>query len=251
MKLAKLSATSIEAFLGEKADIGRLDGKGGLGPTSIRRLTVTLTKSLGAAVRKGLLASNPMDRVERSRTPQEDVTETVWKPEETTIFLDAIHGDRLYPLWHTVAMTGLRRKELCGLQWADLDLTAATLSAKRARVQVNGAAPITKGPKSPASRRVVDFDTGTRDVLRAWKVAQLEEKLPRRDSMGRWRVGVHQRDRRAGISGVRGQAIRQADRRPRPLQDHHAPASSQPLHRAPRRRDAPEGGAGAVRALLD
>ena len=74
-------------------------------------------------------------------------------------------------------MTGLRREELCGLQWADVDLTAATLSVKRARVQVNGGPPITKGPKSPASRRVVDFDTGTREVLKAWKVAQLEEQL--------------------------------------------------------------------------
>ena len=80
VKLAKLSATKIEAFLAEKADSGRLDGSGGLGPTSIRRLVVTLTKSLGAAVRKGLLTSNPMDRVERTRTPQADVTETVWIP---------------------------------------------------------------------------------------------------------------------------------------------------------------------------
>ena len=80
VKLAKLSATKIEAFLAEKADSGRLDGSGGLGPTSIRRLVVTLTKSLGAAVRKGLLTSNTMDRVERTRTPQADVTETVWIP---------------------------------------------------------------------------------------------------------------------------------------------------------------------------
>jgi integrase len=51
------------------------------------------------------------------------------------------------------------------------------LSVKRARVQVNGGAPITKGPKSPASRRVVDLDTETRDALKAWKVAQLQEQL--------------------------------------------------------------------------
>lgn len=63
------------------------------------------------------------------------------------------------------------------MQWGDIDLSAAVLSVKRARVQVNGGAPITKGPKSPASRRVVDFDTETRDALKAWKVVQLEEKL--------------------------------------------------------------------------
>ncbi len=177
-KLAKLSPTRIEAFLAEKAESGRLDGKGGLGPTSVRRLVVTLTKSLGAAVRKGLLSANPMDRVERVGTPQADVTETVWAPDQITTFLDAVTEDRLYPLWQTAAMTGLRREELCGLQWDDLALAGdATLSVKRARVQVNGGAPITKRPKSPASRRVVDFDTDTRNVLKAWKVAQLEEQL--------------------------------------------------------------------------
>ena len=74
-------------------------------------------------------------------------------------------------------MTGLRREELCGLQWADVDLVAAMLSVKRARVQVDGGAPINKGPKSPASRRVLEFDPDTRDALKAWKVAQLEEQL--------------------------------------------------------------------------
>ncbi|HZD24217.1 MAG TPA: site-specific integrase [Acidimicrobiia bacterium] len=98
-------------------------------------------------------------------------------PDEMMVFLEVVREDRLYPLWQTAAMTGLRREELCGLQWGDIDLTAAVLSVKRARVQVDGGAPITKGPKSPASRRVVDFDTGTREVLKAWKVAQLEEKL--------------------------------------------------------------------------
>lgn len=177
VKLNKLSATRIEAFLAQKAESGRLDGTGGLGPTSIRRLVVTLTKSLSAAVRKGLLASNPMVLVERTRTPQVDVTEAVWSIDQMTVFLDAVREDRLYPLWQTAAMTGLRREELCGLQWGDIDLSAAALSVKRARVQVNGGAPITKGPKSPASRRVVDFDADTRDALKTWKVAQLEEKL--------------------------------------------------------------------------
>ena len=74
-------------------------------------------------------------------------------------------------------MTGLRRSELCGLQWPDIDLDAGVLSVKRARVQIDGGKPITKGPKSAASRRVVDFDTETSDILRAWKVAQLELRL--------------------------------------------------------------------------
>ena len=177
VKLSKLSPMMIEAFLAEKAGNGRLDGTGGLGPASVRRLQVTLTKALSAAVRHGLLARNPTDFADKPKVPQKDVTETVWTPEQIMAFLEQTKRDRLAPLWQTACMTGLRRSELCGLQWPDIDLDAGVLSVKRARVQIDGGKPITKGPKSAASRRVVDFDTDTSDVLRTWKVAQLEKRL--------------------------------------------------------------------------
>jgi integrase len=176
VKLSKLSAVQVEAFLAEKADHGRLDGKGGLGSASVRRLHVTLHKSLDAAVRKGMLATNPVDFADKPKMPPRDVTENVWTPEQITAFLDATQTDRLTPLWRTACMTGLRRSELVGLQWPDIDFDAGVLSVKRARVQVAGKT-ITKGPKSAASRRIVDLDIVTVTVLKRWKVAQLEERL--------------------------------------------------------------------------
>ena len=177
VKLSKLSPVMIEAFLAEKAESGRLDGKGGLGPASVRRLQITLTKALSAAVRHGLLPRNPTDFADKPKVQPIDATEKVWTPEEMTAFLEMTKADRLAPLWQTACMTGLRRSELCGLQWGDVDLAARVLSVKRARVQINGGKPITKAPKSAASRRVVDFDAETSDALRAWKVTQLEERL--------------------------------------------------------------------------
>ncbi|MCH7667580.1 MAG: tyrosine-type recombinase/integrase [Acidobacteria bacterium] len=176
VKLSKLSAIQVEAFLAEKAENGRLDGKGGLGPVSVRRLHVTLRKALAAAVRKGMLATNPVDLADKPKIPPVDVTESCWTPEHMTAFLEATKADRLAPLWRTACMTGLRRSELCGLQWPDIDLDAGVLSVKRAMVQVDGK-PILKGPKSASSRRAVDFDAGTVAVLRRWKVSQLEERL--------------------------------------------------------------------------
>ena len=217
----------------------------------MRRLRVTLHKALSDAVRDGLLSSNPVDLAGTVKVPVQDVTETVWNPDQTTTFLEAVAEDRLYPLWRLVAWTGLRREEACGLQWGDVDLTAATLSVKRARVQVDGGAPITKGPKSPASRRVVDFDTDTRDVLKRWKVAQLEEQLRAGTA---WAGGEWLFTNEIGepvypeYVGKRFAKLTAGLDLP---QDHHAPASPQPRHRAPRRRDTPEGGPGTPRALLD
>jgi integrase len=176
VKLSKLSAVRIESFLADKAKSGRLDGAGGLGPASVRRLQVTLHKALDAAVRKGMLATNPADLADKVKVPPRDVTETVWSPETMMTFLSATATDRLHPIWQTACMTGLRRSELAGLQWPDLDLDGGLLSVKRARTQVDGR-PVVKGPKSAASRRTVDLDSETVIVLRRWKIAQLEERL--------------------------------------------------------------------------
>ena len=176
VRLSRLSAVQVEAFLAEKADRGRLDGTGGLGPASVRRLQVTLHKALDAAVRKGMLATNPVDHADRPKMPPRDVTENVWTPEQITAFLDTTSSDRLAPLWRTACMTGLRRSELAGLQWGDIDLDAGVLSVKRARTHVDGKT-IVKAPKSAASRRVVDLDIATVAALKQWKVSQLEERL--------------------------------------------------------------------------
>ena len=89
----------VEAFLAEKATTGRLDGKpGGLGPSSIRRFQVTLHKALDEAVRKGLLASNPVDRAVRPKMPRQDATLVVWHPDDIARWIEATSGDRLAAL---------------------------------------------------------------------------------------------------------------------------------------------------------
>ncbi|HVR80246.1 MAG TPA: site-specific integrase [Acidimicrobiia bacterium] len=91
-------------------------------------------------------------------------------------FLEVTREDRHRPMLQAALMTGLRRSELAGLQWGDLDLDAGVLSVKRARTQVDGK-PVVKGPKTASSRRVVDLDSETVAVMRRWKVAQVEERL--------------------------------------------------------------------------
>jgi len=176
VRLDRLSPTRIDVFLATKAESGRVDGKGGLGPTSLRRLRTTLSKALSDAVRKGLIAENPMKRVDPLRVPRSDVTATVWSPQTISKFLTAAKDDRLFPLWRLAAMTGLRREELAALTWPDIDLKAGVVSVRRARVDIGGEI-IVKGPKSAASRRLVDLDDQTLKVLRNWRKRQAKERL--------------------------------------------------------------------------
>jgi integrase len=176
VKLTALTSSMIETFLAEKAANGRLDGAGGLGPASLRRLQVTLHKALDAAVRHRLLTVNPVDFADKPKVPRRDVTETVWTPEHMTTFLAATKGTDLHPLWHAACWTGLRRSELAGLQWGDIDLERGVLSVKRARTQVDGRT-VLKGPKSATSRRSIDLDDQTVSVLKKWRATQNQKRL--------------------------------------------------------------------------
>jgi integrase len=87
-------------------------------------------------------------------------------------------------LWRTTAMTGLRRSEVCGLQWRDVDLEGGSLSVRRAVVMVRGR-PHPKEPKTARSRRRVDLDGGTVSSLKDWRRRQLEDRLRAGEA---WRV---------------------------------------------------------------
>ena len=108
---------------------------------------------------------------------------TVWTPDELRRFLDMIRGNPWEPLLRLLAMTGLRRGEAAALRWSDIDLGARRLTVNQAVVAVDGVEVIDV-PKSRRSRRVVDLDTETVEVLRQLRLRQKEDRL----SLGlRWR----------------------------------------------------------------
>ena len=60
----------------------------------------------------------------------------VWSPDQLRAFLEHVRDDHLYAFWLLVASTGMRRGELAGLRWADVDLEAGRLSVRQPRVVV-------------------------------------------------------------------------------------------------------------------
>ncbi len=99
-----------------------------------------------------------------------------WTNLELRQFLETVKNDRLYPLWLTLAMTGLRRGEALALRWTDLDLERARLSVRRSLVPINGTVEVHE-PKTSRGRRLVALDPFTVSVLRAWSRRQKEERL--------------------------------------------------------------------------
>ena len=96
----------------------------------------------------------------------------VWTREHCGAFLDSIEDERLYSLYHLASYYGLRRSELCGLAWSETDLTTRRIHIRQAQVDDE-----LDSTKSEDSDRIVVIDEGTAAVLRAWRKAQLGERM--------------------------------------------------------------------------
>jgi integrase len=172
--LRQLDRTVFSTFYDELGRSGRRDGKGGLSPRSVRLIHVTAHKALDDAVKDNRIPRNPTEHAAvpakvRSTTPS-------WTAEQVATFLASVKGKRLEPAFLTLATTGLRRSELLGLRWADVDLDAGTLAVRQV-VSLDKYVPFIAEPKTARSRRVVALDAGTVKALKAHRKTQLEERV--------------------------------------------------------------------------
>lgn len=151
----------------------------GLSTTTVRRAASTLHKALADATKKKLIPYNPanaaeLPRIERDSDGAGDLR--TWTREELDAFLRHVSSDRLSPMWRLAAWTGMRRGEICGLTWRDVDLEAGTITVQRARVTVKSADVRESKPKTAKGRRQVELDTDTRAALVAWQKTQEAER---------------------------------------------------------------------------
>jgi len=141
--------------------------------------TVNAGGKRGSRKTRPLLWTAP--RVERwQETGEIPAPVMVWTREHCGAFLDSLEAsdhpkraaERLYALFHVAAYCGLRRSELAGLSWADLDLPRRRLHIRQAQVD-----DVLDSTKSEDSDRQVPIDPGTAAVLGAWRKAQLAERI--------------------------------------------------------------------------
>lgn len=173
--LRSLTVTHLEDLYARLRRGGRHDG-GPLAPKTVLNVHQILRTALGDAERAGLVQRNVarlMDPPCHGVAPEQ----RCWNEHQLRQFLDIAMTHRLGPAIWLAAMTGMRRGEVLGLRWSDIDLDAATLSIRRS-VSCTGYEVHTTPTKTRTSRRAVDLDQRTVDVLRDWQHHQLDELGP-------------------------------------------------------------------------
>ena len=176
--LQRLTPEDLDSFYAELMVDGRRNGAGGgLSPRTVRIIHGMLRKALADACRKGTLLRNVADLADPPKPSAYGRKELrIWNAAQLRRFLDDISEHRLHPAFFLAANTGMRRGEVLGLRWDDIDLDGARLSVRHAVLNVAYELVIAD-VKTPTSRRTIDLDPRTVAVLRQWRRAQLEEEL--------------------------------------------------------------------------
>ena len=157
-----------------------------LAPKTVLELHLIIRGALNDAVRRGIVTRNValVAHAPKLRSIPK-VEQQAWTAPELQAFLRQAAGHRLFPALWLAATTGLRRSELLGLQWQDVDLDAATLSINRGLVSVGYELHESRG-KTANSRRTVDLDATTVKVLSALKAWQQAERTAAGIEPTRW-----------------------------------------------------------------
>lgn len=180
VRLQALTSLHVKAFLADLEANGRVRGdeknRRPLSAKTVHNIYRTLCKALNDACDESppRLLRNPAAKAHKMPPSPEQQT---WTPEQLRAFFAycASIDDRLLTLWRFTADSAMRRAEIAGLRWGDLDLDAARVRLATQRAKGGGTVErrVLKGKRG----RSVDIDAGTVTALKAWRKRQAGEQL--------------------------------------------------------------------------
>lgn len=175
--LQKLQPEDLDELYVKLLTEGKRNGTGGgLSAKSVRNVHATIQSALSDATRKGTVFRNVADIADPPSISRSGRSMNVWTGDQLRSFLETIAGHELYPLYFLAATTGMRRGEIAGLRWRNVDLDAARLTVNQQIVSVEYEL-IEDDLKTASSRRTIDLDEQTMAMLRRHRRQQLEERM--------------------------------------------------------------------------
>lgn len=166
--LAKLTPQDVQRFLSGKVQEGKLK------PISVGYLHRILRSALTQAVKWELVRRNVAALVEPPRV--EKVDRQVLDVEQAKAFLAAVKGNRLEALYSVGFAIGLRKGEVLGLQWNDVDLERGAVTVRRELQYLDGKHQLVPYAKTQSSLRTITLPAPALEALHEHRARQQEER---------------------------------------------------------------------------
>ena len=128
------------------------------------------------AVKLGMIATNPMDLVDmpRKKKSTKKDSDKYYTQSELADFLGWVkvkNSDQYFAIFRLLAYSGMRRGEMCALNWSDINFEKGTLRINKSVMRSRNNFSISS-PKNAFSERMISLDPETVRILRHWKLAQ-------------------------------------------------------------------------------
>lgn len=176
LRVKKLTPLHLETLYDAKLDDG-------LSPRTVNYMHTTVSKALRYALAKGLVRNNVASLAE---APQPKSPEMMTlNGTQVKAFLEAAKGHRMEALWILALATGMRKSEILGLKWEDVDPDAGIVIVRRGLTLHPDGSIVLDDPKRFASKRRIEISPRVAAVLKDHRTRQLEEQL--RTGPGKWR----------------------------------------------------------------
>jgi integrase len=172
--LGKLQPSQIQNYYSEALEKGRRDGNGGLSARTVNHHDRVLNVALKRARLLRLIVSNPVEDVSRPKVEEREIESL--EPAECAALLTAAKATRMLPIIFVALGTGLRRGEMLGLRWSDIDLERRFLTVRQSLEQTKAGLRF-KPPKTKGSRRRIDLSLSLVEVLQRHRAKQAAARL--------------------------------------------------------------------------
>ncbi len=168
--LSKLSSLELQKFYKKLLGNGRVkrvESKKqpkGLSAKTVRNINQVISSALDLAKEQKLIATNPTDACALPKVEHKEM-QTI-PAEDLAKFLREAKASGVYEMYYIELATGLRRGELLGLKWSDIDFANRVIRVQRQVARING--EIVEAPlKTKNSYRNISISDDTAEVLKA------------------------------------------------------------------------------------
>jgi integrase len=183
--LSELSTQDVQKWINKLNKSGRKDGKGGLAPKTVVRCWGVLNQALEKAVEEKYIVANPATKklVNLPKIPKPQIKHM--KIDDAAAFLEDIKDDYMYPAIVTSLMVGLRRGELLGLKWKDIDFKKGTVLIRRELLRTKTGPKLVERVKTDTGYRELELSPELAALLKEHKRQQLIIKRELMKEIGR------------------------------------------------------------------